>query len=468
MDHLRSRMSRYIVGLSIVGSIVVLLAYLWITAGADLSGRESAAWTVVLFALQVVLGVVLGREISRRDARAQYRPFVGSAIRRTFGLRRGLERAQTGLVDSWKRSSSIPDHDVTSRLLLWQEQLNGIYSQLTELIVQADTSLDDWKDVGLAEDEYKEMLAIENQREERISVMVKRIEELQELTSDPASGGATSGPQLALSELRDLAQDLEHQVETLKMRQNGRSPFARNTTRSLLTQGLTEDAVARYSELITSHPESSGHYVGRAQALYQSGDVAAALADLETARVLAPQTAASLDNLRDLMLSGSWSATDKSIEPVTELFAAVARGDVPKARSLMVTIEADVPLNPAYLAMDQCLVAIVSGAWDDFTRVVTDLDRSATGDFMPLNAKAVRIIGDLQRGAEPDWRPLKSALQRQPTYSYEKSPLVHLEHGLRSLKAIRPGTEVAFGALRNGYVHEDLLPDRKRTRTRKD
>jgi tetratricopeptide (TPR) repeat protein len=445
-----------VVLVSMLGSTAVLAGYIWISVGNNTSQRESAAWTVVLWIFQVLLGVVLGEAVAHRRAQAEYQPFLKSAIRRTHGLRNGLERAQASMGDSWERVAEVAGEDPRVQLVVWHEQLNGVYSQLTELVAQADSSIDDWRDVGVADEEFAKIMLREDEREQKISLIVSRLGEVQRTKQNLADSTSTH-PELE-KDLNQLSKELEQQLQGLKQRVDGTSPLSRGDTRHLIIQGANKEAVERYSELILAHPESHGHYVGRAQAHYQLGNLPSAIADLDTARVLAPEETGLL-GIRAAMLSGTWTprmAADIGTQPylpvVGELFKSIEDGHPEDSLKLAAEAKALGLNNPAFNAINFAMAYLLNSQSDEARACVDELLLRNIGPFVRVNTCALDLILAAQMGEDLDWDQLREAFRNCPTYGYDKSPLFHLERGLRRRGILHPLTAEVFTVLRRAVV----------------
>ena len=223
--------------------------------------------------------------------------------------------------------------------------------------------------------------------------------------------------------------------------------------RDLVIAGNFERAVQAYSQRIEAEPEAHTLYLGRAKARFLAGDHAGALEDIETAKTLNPNDAA-IALLRNQIESGNMPSpvaanTENAANSTRLATDALARGDGKAAFDLFTEAQ-KAGYNFAFsifnIAMSLALARDTVGA-----RQVLAEQKPVPGTPMQINLTALNAILDLIDGkdAGESLERLKAKMDAMPDFTFDLSPLRHLEKGLHARKEAGPsGIDQVFSILR--------------------
>jgi tetratricopeptide (TPR) repeat protein len=442
---------------AIITGVLGLVAVCWfvyLSGQRVLSQLEVTLFTVIITILQVGFGLIAGLLTSENSARREYRPFVRSALRRTYGLVEGLGRVQESIREGVRRMSTRTSSEVNSQL--WEEIMNTIYSQSNELLREAKASIEDWREFGREEIEKLE----QNQREkERQIAEIK--EDIDALHGVMAQLSITPSAEPALQKMESVANSLEGELQSIRDR-SVLEPTEANTiykrdVKKLLSTGAFKEAIEIYSRMIDLNPASHSLYMGRARAKYLIEDKEGALADLDRAEQLHPADPTIGRAKQRIMEGKSFPVSGLSLNMVmaNDGHEALAQGRIEDARQLFKEAK-NQGLNIAFTNINFAMVELAARNTQEARKHLDVIDSSSTGPFMRVQVECLRALCTAIEGKEPDLNGLRQAREQRPDFDMNKSPLQFLEKGLTQVGLLDDRIRRIFDLM----LHERILSER--------
>jgi len=432
------RASAWLVAATAIFALIAigcLVLAIYFSAIRDLSQLEVTLLSALSFVFQIILGACVGLIVARESARREYRGFVGSAVRRTFGVVGGLQRVLENIKQGARRMIGRRGLGDEARTQLWIEQLNLIGCQLNELLRQTEESVDDWREIAweVIEEEEKQ----QQQRLEKMAALTKDLADIYHISDDLAVVPGQSDR--ALMKLEALAEELETELVTLR---GSTYPIGvtaaveKGEARKLLMQGAFEEAVEVYSRMIQLNPQMHTLYIGRARARYLAGDTAGALSDVKQAQELSPEDPAiarvkdQLERGQGMPSAGVADGPPPYLEKAFSGNQALAEGDADAAEECY-KAAAEQGLFPAFVAMNLAMVDILRGRGEEALKHLTSVNLKLAGRFMQVQVVSLQLIAEsLVAGEKKPTNRLTEALEACGVFELSRSPLRFLREGL--------------------------------------
>lgn len=445
-----------------IGILLLLLclggigSFVGLSAQRPLSGVEATLFSILLLVFQMAFGFVTGWWFATGAARSEYRPFVRSALRRTYGLAEGMARVQDSIREGLRRMSTRTNIGSGARAQLWGELMQQVYSQTNELQRQAEASIQDWREFG--RDELAKLEESQRLKDERIEDITQHLRELYELIGDLTVTPTASA--LAIDRMESVADSLQQELQTLRggsvLSRVEATTVHRGEARKLMLIGAFEEAISVYSQIIDLNPTSHSLFIGRARARYLAGDQDGALADLDVAERLQPNDPV-IKRAREQITEGRWfpvavaSRVPDNLAKAFEGTQALASGDIDGARRLFEEAR-KLGLSVAFARMDMAMAEILAEDPQAALAAVGNIDRVAMGRHMRVQIAGIEELCAVLEG-EPDLPRLLEQVERCGDFSLDRSPLRFLETGLTTLGLMNDGMRAVFDTLRASAVY---------------
>jgi tetratricopeptide (TPR) repeat protein len=431
---------RYQSGLAVFLIFFLLYGFLvYVSGKRPLTPLEQASMAVIGFVISGAFGVVLGIPLAKRRVK------IASQLRRAYGISQTLRSVQRDVEEATARMKGrvqITDPQVLGEF--WSEIARNIRTALRAPMLEAERMVEDWGEMDPTE--RSRIQAEERQKLSQIEELTREIQTARSVEKD-LEGVEGAGGKLAATVER-----LEQRIRELQEVRSARvleTPAA--SARDLLDQGQYRDAIEAYNRVIHRYPGVHTNFIGRAKARYLAGDPAGALEDLDTARGMFPSDAA-IASLEEQIRAGKALTTPVASGATKEATAgnkALSVGDSPVAAEHYRKAE-ELGLNPFFAKFNFAMVKCLDGECTE-TVAILDSITAGEGTYMDVNKCALRAICSVRDG-EPVSEPLAELQLRvqRTEFDYERSPLRHLELGL---KAADPEEfaklDAIFGALRS-------------------
>lgn len=202
--------------------------------------------------------------------------------------------------------------------------------------------------------------------------------------------------------------------------------------------GNYQEAIQRYTRLIDEQPNQHTLLLGRAKALFLSGDRSTALKDIEAAEMQAPNDPAVKSARRQIeegVLSRPSTSNAVAVAAANRGHRRLADGEADAALREYEASKALGLLRP-YCALNNAMAYIMLG---DYARARGELRAANAYQDTPtgVNAEALRLICESLAFplSRPDAEPLREALEAVGEYDYQKSPLTYFEAGMKKRSA---------------------------------
>lgn len=212
---------------------------------------------------------------------------------------------------------------------------------------------------------------------------------------------------------------------------------AQNSPKSLMAESRFAEAVERYSELIARQPSQFAHYLGRARALFLSGDRSRALRDIDTAEEIAgnPSHVASLRRqIEEGSLDSAVVFTKRGTEEANLGHIALSNDDAIEAFKHYHVSE-ETGYNPIYVNFNKAMACCVEGEYRGCRSYLSYID-PFPGTYLEFNCAVLRFVSMVLEGAKPDIKlkdiaALRRAIEEtKRAYTIQQSPLRYLFQAL--------------------------------------
>lgn len=261
--------------------------------------------------------------------------------------------------------------------------------------------------------------------------------------------------EIADREFASIQRDSETLKRTVKedlvsdLTQQGLSQHVDSTTlsdenapwaaRDLVSSGRYDEAIKIYTEKISKEPDSHTLYMGRARALFLTGNVRDALTDLDKADELS-QGAAKTTRLREIIEKGDdpgsairliKAAPPRFVDERRAAEEAIRAGDGVKAFTQYTEMEA-LGYNRAFAIIGKAASCILERDVVGARNFIESL-QLRPGTPMAVNILALECMTcTLENNADPDYTKLDQALAESPNFNLKLSPLNDLKTGLKA------------------------------------
>jgi ppGpp synthetase/RelA/SpoT-type nucleotidyltranferase len=238
--------------------------------------------------------------------------------------------------------------------------------------------------------------------------------------------------------LESLQEDLTRSALTEKQDSPNQAgqPQPEHGVRELLSLGRYQEAIVLYDRKITDHPESYTLYVGRAKAKFLTGDTTGAIADLDRAEGIKPESR-DVRLVRDQIVEGTVYIAPISLQNnKSNELQNVAREKLSKGlgeEAFVLFSEAqEAGANWAFSTFNKAMSCVVANDYEG-GRLHLDRLRIISGTPMEINIRALRAIIDVCEGSRnvaecvPE---IERLVRDKGDYSFGMSPLVALKAGL--------------------------------------
>lgn len=202
--------------------------------------------------------------------------------------------------------------------------------------------------------------------------------------------------------------------------------------------GNYQAAIQRYTRMIDEQPNQHTLLLGRAKALFLSGDRSTALKDIEAAEMQAPNDPTVKSARRQIeegVLSRPSTSKAVAVAAANRGHRRLADGEADAALREYEASKALGLLRP-YCALNNAMAYIMLG---DYARAREELRAANAYQDTPtgVNAEALRLICESLAFplSRPDAEPLREALEAVGEYDYQKSPLTYFEAGMKRRSA---------------------------------
>lgn len=190
--------------LILIGSIFILLIFFYIASKDQLDKSDALLLNLISIIVTGLVSVFIGRYFSTQEAFKRLEGEATKALRRilrikdaVINLKLNCARIAQGIRTDFKNDEQ--------KILL--EYVTGLHNQLTDLVNNVDSSIDDWGD--MLPDKVR---AIKESENELLKIVVKKHEELGELYAEYEKKIQQAG-----QDQRDLIErELEDKAKTLK------------------------------------------------------------------------------------------------------------------------------------------------------------------------------------------------------------------------------------------------------------
>lgn len=416
---------RYTLALVPLLLFFALYAFLVYTSGLrELESTEQLAVALIGITASSALGALIGLPFAKRRIK------IGSQLRRAYGIYQGLRNAKADLRDAVSRMEARSRDNATSQAQLWDEVVRATDSALTHQIAEALRIAEDWGELDPSE--HQRIRQAEERREEEIQLLRRDLVNAKALESDLEG----------VADLRSSVEHIEALIRDLRQAPPA-SEYVAGRARGLVDQGLYQQALNAYTEIIRRYPSTHTNYIGRARAYYLAGNKEAALADLAKAETMHAEDPAINDLRRQILAS----------LPLTVPLIATAREEAFRGNEALSLGNADQAMahfkaaeelgwRPHYSAfnraMARCLNVDLPGVSSELALLDVHEGTSFEINVLGLRAITARFVGVPSEEVEST---LTSKLAKL-AYDYSRSPLKFLEAGLRAKDLLEPATQV--------------------------
>jgi len=446
------RMTEYFAGYSLIVALLGTLGlasvvyFIYLSGFRALSQLEVSLFTVLIFILELAVGVYTGMWTERQH---RVQRFVRSALRRTYGVVESVTRLQASIQDRIRRVSKRPRLDPSGLSDLWRETMDFVYSQLIEILRQAEFSIEDWRELFPAEARsIEERQRAKDKRigelSDRLAFVHDLIEDMDSLTIAPADEAIVS--------LEKAASALEQDLESARSKSAFVHPVGqmppRGLARDLMIREAFDEAIAVYDRMIGVRPDIHSFYIGRAKAKYFKGDSEGAKHDLRIARTLDPSDPAPEKALKQieqgLMFPPEITVpTTLGREKEKEAHVALMQGKTNEARSLVDEAK-QLGLMHIHVAVNHAMVHLLEANPPATIEALKGLTLSVAGEYMTVLVQALKAIALTMQGVAPDLDALQMALSDAADFRMRRSPLRFLKLGLLSRDMLTGNLEKLF------------------------
>lgn len=210
-----------------------------------------------------------------------------------------------------------------------------------------------------------------------------------------------------------------------------------NSPKTLMAEGRFNEAVERYSELITQEPMQFAHFLGRARAHFLSGDRASALRDIDAAENITG-TASHVMSLRRQVEEGSIDSavifTKKGAEEANLGHIELSNDQAIAAFKHYHQAEEE-GYNPIYVNFNKAMACCVEGEYRGCRNYLSYID-PFPGTYLEFNCCVLRFVSMVLEGQKPDIKlkdisNLRKGIEESKrAYSIQQSPLRYLFQAL--------------------------------------
>lgn len=249
---------------------------------------------------------------------------------------------------------------------------------------------------------------------------------------------------------KDLVADITRQVIGESRNRSETSESAKSV-RSLIAERSYEQAIDRYSDLISQEPNSVTLYIGRAKAHFLNGSTNSALADLDRVDEMQGVHPA-IERLKRIFTSGDIEQIlNKSGTNHANLLeranSALEKGEGIDAFDAFCELEEQGYSRPFSLLGKSMALTLES----DFEGAFDNLSELRIIDATPMKVNVIALQQIMlaldEKETKVSLSRLKDALAEVKSYTFKQSPLRYLESGLKFNSEAAKRTKMIFACL---------------------
>jgi len=415
-----------------IPTIAGLIHFVFITRERSLTPLETTCQALLILVISLLATFYAAQRLPKNQELRRASLLVEDIANDFLGVKEDIQGAL-------QRMTSRVNLEPSVYQMLWEEIVNGIVLKLDTLGFKTRKSVEDWRKFGrFVEPLEQENVYAVNLRKQLWDVY----EEIDKLACQPTDVEST------ISALRDKVRSLEQKQRRIRDRY-----VLQGGARQLLASGSYEEAVEAYTRMIEWEPAQYAHFLGRARVYYITGNVAAALADLDAAQRLAPNNPA-IQNMRDQITRGvplpDTQNTYGQLQ-ATRGHRELSLGHGEEALRHF-TQAREAGLIPPFDACNRAMAYILLGDKSSALKALGDLDMSRARIHMTVIAESLRALATSLDEDTPNINTLKLALARAARlgepFSLYRGPLQYLKAGLETKGTMTSTQEMIFDLLK--------------------
>jgi len=433
--------------LAAVLAIAIVLAHVYLAS----LGQVDTIVTLLLNVMALTFSTVCTIWVGRWSAQRENKAFIRAALRTTYGLHEGLEVAERSAVDGVNRMKDRTSLSPPAVSELWEEVVGRMLDQVRGQMRRAQETIANWRE--FLPEEVAMLNVAEQQKATALNEVTAAASQARAILREIGEGPNT--PDTAA--LRQRIEALEQE----KSRLSASSAFALPATgeaRKLLAMGALEEAIAAYSSLIETSPDSHSLYLQRARARYIAGDSGGALEDLKTAEEKYPADS-TIIRLREEIQAGRKLPRIAVVPAQAPWKQLVERGHsmlaVGKGEEALEHYRAarEAGLLPVFAVVDEAMALIASNNTQGAKDLLRDAQGSMTGPFMRVHCLAVLAVAnalsdDTSSGESMELQQAIENLKFMGSpFRMADSPLQYLVQGLRHTDRLKGPVREVFRLL---------------------